>query len=50
MKREQRPEKSRSGADGWKDIKMVELYTRPLKAGKQYNKYSPMDYVDGLDD
>lgn len=34
----------------WKDIRMVEHYTRSLKAGKQYNKHSPMDYIASLDD
>jgi site-specific recombinase XerD len=34
----------------WSDIKMVERYTLALKAGKKYNKYSPMDYIETLED
>lgn len=30
----------------WSDIKMVERYTLALKAGKQYNRYSPIDYLE----
>ncbi len=35
---------------GWSDIKMVERYTRAMQAGKQYNRYSPMDYIESLDE
>jgi integrase/recombinase XerD len=30
----------------WSDIRMVERYTLALKAGKQYNQYSPIDYLE----
>ena len=30
----------------WSDIRMVELYTRAMQAGRLYGKFSPVDYVE----
>ncbi len=37
------------GAGGWSNIGMVERYTQGLEAERLYRRYSPADYMAGLD-